>query len=139
MGPGGSRGLQLRWRVLASAVGSTPTPSAKEGIVAKDNLRSLPSVDQVINSEALGSAIRELSRPLVIALAREALTSARKAHKKSSAVPTLDELVALVKTECRRLARRRITRVINGTGVLIHTNLGRSPLGRELLHSHPRR
>ena len=28
MGPGGPRGLQIRWRVLASVVGSTPTPSA---------------------------------------------------------------------------------------------------------------
>ncbi len=133
MGPGGSRGLQLRWRVLALAVGSTPTPSAIEGIVTESKLRSLPSVDQILSSGQLVAEVNELSRPLVTTVVREVLSDARKAHKQSKVAPTLEEIIAAAKSRCSLLSRRRITRVLNGTGVLIHTNLGRAPLGRELL------
>lgn len=134
MGPGGSRGLQLRWRVLASAVGSTPTPSANESSMTQDKLRSIPSVDQILSSGLLEAEIAGLSRPLVAGIVREILADVRKAHKKSNAAPSLTELAAQIKERCRILERGRITRVINGTGVLIHTNLGRAPLGRELLN-----
>ncbi len=133
MGPGGSRGLQLRWRVLASAVGSTPTPSAIKGTVTHDNLRSLPSVDQILSAPELAPEIAELSQPLVTDIVRKLLVEARKAYKKTAKIASLADLVAETQKRCRLLARRRISRVINGTGVLVHTNLGRAPLGKELL------
>lgn len=104
-----------------------------EGIVTENKLRSLPSVDQVLNSSRLDTETNELSRTLVTTVVREVLAESRKAHKKSKSTSTLDEIIEIVKVRCRVLTMRRITRVLNGTGVLIHTNLGRSPLGRELL------
>ena len=104
-----------------------------EGIVTENKLRSIPSVDQALNSSQLKTETNELSRTLVTTVVREVLAEARKAHKKSKSTPTLEEIIEIVKVRCRVLTMRRITRVLNGTGVLIHTNLGRSPLGRELL------
>lgn len=102
--------------------------------MTENKLRSLPSVDQVVTSGQLETEIGELSRPLVTSVVREILAEARKAHRKSKSVLSLDEIVGAAKARCRVLVRRRITRVLNGTGVLIHTNLGRAPLGRELLN-----
>ncbi|MGB5105530.1 MAG: L-seryl-tRNA(Sec) selenium transferase, partial [Candidatus Zixiibacteriota bacterium] len=102
--------------------------------MTQDKLRSIPSVDQILSSGLLEAEIAGLSRPLVAGIVRETLADVRKAHKKSNAVPSLTELAAQIKERCRILERGRITRVINGTGVLIHTNLGRAPLGRELLN-----
>lgn len=104
-----------------------------EGIVTENKLRLLPSVDQVLNSSQLDTETYELSRSLVTTVVREVLAEARKAHKKSKSAPTLEEIITTTKTRCRALTLRRITRVLNGTGVLIHTNLGRAPLGKELL------
>ncbi len=118
--------LHSRWVRLL------PLPP-NEGIVTENKLRSLPSVDQVLSSGLIDTEVNELSRPLVTNVVREILADARKAHKKSGATPALEEIIAIVRSRCGVLVRRRITRVLNGTGVLIHTNLGRAPLGRELL------
>ena len=91
--------------------------------MTENKLRSLPSVDQVLNSSRLDTETNELSRTLVTTVVREVLAESRKAHKKSKSTPTLDEIIEIVKVRCRVLTMRRITRVLNGTGVLIHTNL----------------
>ena len=102
--------------------------------MTQDKLRSIPSVDQILGSGFLEREIAALSRPLVAGVVREVLAEVRRMHKKSASVPDLEAIAGGVRERCRILERRRITKVINGTGVLIHTNLGRSPLGRELLN-----
>lgn len=112
--------------------------------MTNENLRSLPSVDQLLNSTELADETRELSHAIVTSVIRQVLAESRKAVKKSAGAKSAksvsvgsegsaESLTAQIKSRCRELSRRRITRVINGTGVMIHTNLGRSPLGKELL------
>ncbi len=94
----------------------------------QERLRALPAVDRVL--EGL-----EASVPHVIAAeaARVAIEDARARVRAGADAPGLDELVAAARELIERQRRSFLRPVINATGVLIHTNLGRAPLGDEQL------
>jgi L-seryl-tRNA(Ser) seleniumtransferase len=98
-----------------------------------NKFRSLPSVDQVLAHEG----IRQLAdnygyaHSLLVDLAREALDNARRAIACGSPSPSLDEIVDNVGSRLQELNTPRLRPVINASGVLLHTNLGRAPLSRE--------
>lgn len=84
-------------------------------------LSRLPAVEKVMH--ALGDV--GLPRPIVLDAVREAVDALRQTP---DAIPEFDAFVATMRDELAAVGRTRLTPVINGTGVLIHTNLGRSPL-----------
>jgi L-seryl-tRNA(Ser) seleniumtransferase len=90
-------------------------------------LRDLPSVDELAGDERLASAA---PRPLVVAAARSALARARE-EIRAGADP--GDLVGRVEMELASAREPRLRRVINATGVIVHTNLGRAPLTQEAL------
>lgn len=69
-----------------------------------------------------------LPRALVVEAVRRVLGRLRRSK---SAVPDFDEIVAGLGSQLASLERQRIQPVINGTGVLIHTNLGRAPIAAD--------
>src|SRR5205807_4699416 len=98
-------------------------------------LRSLPSVDQLVRRVAADPALAGLSRPRLTAAVREALDAERRRVREQSATPAdPDTLAARVVEGVRRAGRFSLRPVINATGVVLHTNLGRallSDLARE--------
>ena len=90
-------------------------------------LRDLPSVDELLRDERLASEPREL----VLAAARTALGRAREEIKAGR-----DPGGAIIDAVLADLAEARqpsLRRVLNATGVLVHTNLGRAPLAEAAL------
>jgi L-seryl-tRNA(Ser) seleniumtransferase len=85
------------------------------------NLRDLPSVDQLVRDDRLAEEPREL----VVSAARSALDQARE-EIKAGGEPR--SLVDAVLSELGRARQPSLKRVLNATGVLVHTNLGRAPL-----------
>jgi L-seryl-tRNA(Ser) seleniumtransferase len=85
------------------------------------NLRNLPSVDELLRDERLSSEPHELA----VAAARKVLDDARE-QIKSGTDP--EPLVDRIAAELARARRPSLRRVVNATGVLVHTNLGRAPL-----------
>jgi L-seryl-tRNA(Ser) seleniumtransferase len=83
-------------------------------------LRALPAVEKVI--QALGDA--GLPRPLLTDLVRRELAALRA----RGAALAFEAVTDRVRATAADLLRGRLQPVINATGVLIHTNLGRSPL-----------
>jgi L-seryl-tRNA(Ser) seleniumtransferase len=90
-----------------------------------DLLRSLPSVHEVL--ERLSPALARYPRPLVVAEVRRAVEAARQELRAGG--PPGPSIEARVEQTLNRLARNSLRRVINATGVVLHTNLGRAPLG----------
>ncbi len=82
--------------------------------------RILPSVDEVLS--ALGETV--VPRPLAVASARAALEQAR-AEIRGGGTPDVARIATDLVNGLRRAATHR---VVNATGVLLHTNLGRAPL-----------
>lgn len=88
-------------------------------------LRELPGVDHVM--KALDDHIPESTRALA---AREAISTARAAVQSGTGRYSFREIVTLAESHAAARERALLKPVINATGVLIHTNLGRAPLGR---------
>jgi L-seryl-tRNA(Ser) seleniumtransferase len=90
-------------------------------------LRKIPAVEMVL--QALGEV--DLPRPALVALVRRELAQIRRRGR----VPSADEVVGHIREAVTSLWCRRLQPVINGTGVVIHTNLGRAPLGRPVMQA----
>ena len=89
--------------------------------MGESSLRSLPSVDRVVRE--LGDT--GVPRPVVVAVARRAVAAARDGGTAAGPGAVIDAARAALDD----LRRARVQPVINGTGILIHTNFGRAPLG----------
>ncbi len=86
-------------------------------------LRDLPSIDALTDRLAAGAASL-LPLPVIRAMARDAIDEARRELQGGREV----DPESLARPRVERLAALRPTRVINATGVLLHTNLGRAPV-----------
>ena len=93
----------------------------------KARRRAIPAVGKVL--EALGTP--DLPRPLVVQLVRQKLALLRR----GKTIPAFQEIVRELETDIIRLGRSRLQPVINGTGILIHTNFGRAPLGSDAIRA----
>ncbi|MER3409965.1 MAG: L-seryl-tRNA(Sec) selenium transferase [Thermoleophilia bacterium] len=89
-------------------------------------MRDLPSVDELLRHPRLA----ELPRPLLVEAARAALAQARE-EIRSGLEP--GDLVQRVEQAFVQAQAPRLRRALNATGVIVHTNLGRSPLAEEAL------
>ena len=85
------------------------------------SLRDLPSVDRLLADRRLSSEPRELA----VAAARVVLARAREEIREGGEP---GPLVDAVLEELGRARRPSLRRVLNATGVIVHTNLGRAPL-----------
>ena len=93
--------------------------------------RGLPSVDKVLAHPAVGELLAQYTRELVVEAVREELEATRQAIARGGPAPTADQVAGAV--AARQLGRWRSwpVPVINATGVVLHTNLGRAPLSAE--------
>lgn len=95
-------------------------------------LRRLPPLDHVLADPSLQPLIDALGRPAVADLVRAAIDE-RRAALLAGAAPAEDREgeTARIAALARERDRPPLRRVINATGVVVHTNLGRSPLPAE--------
>ncbi len=100
----------------------------EEGAPKKDRRRALPSVDRLLAHRSLGEAVAGHGRELTVEAARAALADARTRIQTGAGTPTLADLAADVTRRLAELSRGTLYPVINATGVIVHTNLGRAPL-----------
>src|SRR5579883_1031227 len=94
---------------------------------SEPDLRALPSVDRLIEATIAPGAASD-PHPLRAAAARRVIDDARAAVRAGAAVPTLEALAAAAGRLLREGRRHRLIPVINASGVLLHTNLGRAPM-----------
>ena len=90
-------------------------------------LRGIPSVEQIV--QRLGKV--DLPRPAIVAVVRREIATLRTEKQ----IPDSDAILTRIQQAIADLRSARIQPVINGTGVLIHTNLGRAPLAPEVIDS----
>ena len=93
----------------------------------RSGLRGIPSVDKL--AQALGDT--GLPRPTVVAVIRRELAALRK----QGTIPGFEDVLSRVRSALGVLSASRIQPVINGTGILVHTNFGRAPLGPAVMEA----
>ncbi|MCZ7552023.1 MAG: L-seryl-tRNA(Sec) selenium transferase [Anaerolineae bacterium UTCFX2] len=97
------------------------------------SLRDLPSVDSLLQSPRLLEWIAIYGRLLTTQAVREALAQVRAAHPAASTLPARSELEQEIHNLLTAWTASTLEPVINATGVILHTNLGRAPLSRAAL------
>src|SRR5580704_1242008 len=97
-----------------------------------DLLRRIPSVDELLAQPRLASLAKRVDRNLLVEVTRAALTDLRTkiTAESSVALAALDpaSLQENISELVERILSRSLQPVINATGVILHTNLGRAPL-----------
>ncbi|HKT81358.1 MAG TPA: L-seryl-tRNA(Sec) selenium transferase [Vicinamibacterales bacterium] len=95
--------------------------------LTSSRLRAIPPVDQIMR--LLGDI--PLPRPMVLSVVRRELAALRSRGN----IPAPAEIVARTRLHLQELNASRIRPVINATGILVHTNFGRAPLGANVLQA----
>jgi len=98
--------------------------------MSESALRSLPSVEKLLGHELLVEACHDLPRSVVTDAVRDTLAEARAALKRSKDGESLDHdtLARAAAARARQAGAPALRRVLNATGIVLHTNLGRAPL-----------
>ena len=97
--------------------------------------RNLPSVDSVLSQDGVIAASQFFDRDWVVDIVREELEIARDEIRKGGYSADAEQIAGIV---CQRIddaIRVEPRRVINATGVVIHTNMGRAPLSRSAIEA----
>jgi len=93
-------------------------------------LRNLPSVEQILQTEAAAYLIARFGRPLTLDAIRFVLDDIRARFQSGqiTALPLTDLILAQTESQLTAWTKQTLLPVINTSGVILHTNLGRAPL-----------
>ncbi|HEY5610962.1 MAG TPA: L-seryl-tRNA(Sec) selenium transferase [Thermoanaerobaculia bacterium] len=97
-----------------------PIPQGKQ----KAGARQIPAMEKILSSAAMTSAIERFGRDL----AKRELVRQLELVRRDGTSITIDEAASRTERALRESFAPSLRRVVNGTGILIHTNLGRSPI-----------
>ncbi|PYI71911.1 MAG: L-seryl-tRNA(Sec) selenium transferase, partial [Verrucomicrobia bacterium] len=95
--------------------------------VSCDKRRQIPAVSKIL--DALDNF--NLPRPFVVEIVRRKLSQIRA----NGVLSDFEDIVAHVRRSLDGFRASRLQPVINGTGIVIHTNFGRAPLPSEAMHA----
>ncbi len=97
-----------------------------------DILRRIPQVEKLLQSKEIRGFIRVIGHNVVAGIIKEEVARFREILKVRNGAD-MGDLINNVIAGCELKRLEKLQRVINGTGIIIHTNLGRSPLGTDTL------
>ncbi|MGD2089317.1 MAG: L-seryl-tRNA(Sec) selenium transferase [Candidatus Aminicenantes bacterium] len=96
-------------------------------------LRKLPGVDLVLEQADIKPLISRHGHELVTFAIREVISNARKDILAGKKVPGMEQVVSRVREIVNSIFYPSLKPVINATGIVLHTNLGRAPMGEKVL------
>jgi L-seryl-tRNA(Ser) seleniumtransferase len=103
--------------------------------IDQNQLRLLPSADELLQSPTGQQLTARYSRALTLRAVRATIALARNDIREGAACPSMDQLLATAEQMLQQEQQPNLRPVINATGVIINTNLGRAPLSQEALQS----
>lgn len=100
-------------------------------------LRDLPSVEQILQTQAAAKLIAQFGRPLTLDAIRFTLDAVRARFKSGeiTALPLQDLILSQAQSTLIDWTKPTLFPVINASGVILHTNLGRAPLSSAAIHA----
>jgi len=96
-----------------------------------DPRRRLPAIEMLLREPALADSLSALPRAQVVEALRAEVEAARRGLRaRGATAPSAEALASRAAERARRESRPALRRVLNATGIVLHTNLGRAPLAR---------
>jgi len=99
----------------------------------ENKFRSLPSVDKLLSNSKIKQLGDAYPHDLLVDLIRQRLEQERASIVQGAPSSSLDEIVESIRAHANSLASARPRYLINASGVILHTNLGRAPLSKEAI------
>ena len=130
--------LRQRRTPCAAVIRKNYCPSASWSIDMRERMkprsrREIPAVNKIL--DALGeydlATASKLPRPLVVDLVRRELSKIRSNRE----IPEFESTIEHLHRSLELLRASRLQQVINGTGIVIHTNLGRAPIAQTAIRA----
>jgi L-seryl-tRNA(Ser) seleniumtransferase len=106
-----------------------------EALRKMSELRSLPSVDQLLQDPLVTNWIELYGRTLTVDAIRSILDNVRQVYFQEKSLPTREEILEKIKNILDDWTSPSLHPVINATGVVLHTNLGRAPLSQSSIEA----
>lgn len=103
--------------------------------MSPNNLRNIPSVDQLLQTAKAQDWMVEFGRPLLVNAIRQSLEQVRTAYSEGQPIPGEDKLLELIHHFLQQWTTPTLVPVINASGVILHTNLGRAPLSQAAMQA----
>lgn len=98
----------------------------------KNMLASIPSVNEVLQQDAVAELLEKYPRPIVVDAVRSVLADVRRSMLEGHRiVPPVQEIEQKVRLMVESRTQRSLRRVINATGVVLHTGLGRAVMSKQ--------
>ncbi len=95
--------------------------------------RPIPQVDKILRHPLLAPEEISIRREYVAVLVRRQLDEYRRLAAEGNDIPDLDAIVEAVLASVRQLKTGGMRRVLNGTGVILNTNMGRAPVAKAVV------
>jgi len=96
-------------------------------------LSKIPSIEIILQNKALKPLIQKHSRKMLTQMVRKVISEEKKNALKNGHLYSAQERINKIKEYFKKENLSFLQEVINGSGVILHTNLGRAPLGKEML------
>jgi len=93
----------------------------------KETLQYLPGIDKLLGLSEIKELIQKYSEDLVKYITRSTIDRIRKQALKTGDIPNIHKIVTIIETGLKEFGKKSLRNVINATGVVVHTNLGRAP------------
>ncbi|HRS63226.1 MAG TPA: L-seryl-tRNA(Sec) selenium transferase [Spirochaetota bacterium] len=97
-------------------------------------LREIPQIEKLLNEDYIAPYLSIIGKSACTECIRTSVAKYRE-HLKKTGKGEINLLHNIIKQQLSIKSATRLQRVINGTGVIIHTNLGRAPLGEKIFES----
>jgi len=98
-------------------------------------LRDFPSVEEVLQSKKLAPWVEVIPRPVVAEIVKAVIADLKGQFRSSKKPIPLSDVTRNIVNAIELVKKSEISRVINATGIVVHTNLGRAPLSEDLFNA----
>ncbi len=99
------------------------------------SLRDLPSIEKLLQTEAAARMIDSYGRPLTLMALREQLERVRGDVRQGKILPDEESILEQSRASLEAWMQPSLLPVINASGVILHTNLGRAPLSEDAIQA----
>jgi L-seryl-tRNA(Ser) seleniumtransferase len=101
----------------------------------ENKFRGLPSVDKLLGENSIKDLEKTFPHELIVSLIRENLDNVRASANQGRQMAPTSDIVLNICNQAEALSRPALRPLINATGVVLHTNLGRAPLSQESIEA----
>lgn len=98
-----------------------------------EEFKKIPAVDKLLNQIEILKLKEKFSTELITYAIRQILNQEREKAVRGISVSNIDKIVKKIKLLINLITEKSLKPVLNATGIILHTNLGRAPLGKMVL------